>query len=364
MCHASSYHLDRGIPLHVWWIMGKAKQPEIFAKLSAEALKAAQAEKVKRDNFVRHFKGSGAKGDPYRGFTDLTLGYGVPWPVADGFVAYLCELGLILKAEGALVECPPRETDRIWDTFGKIMKELYDHTENAGGVDVTIAGSRLVEAAEAIVAHAGRMNTASAAGRTEVQRGEAVMGCSVEHYTHWLQSVYQANHRAVQLAADTKGRPVSVCVLFAVTPETFEAVCAGRLADTDISPDSMLDHGGHLFVAAVSPLGDQSGIAAIDRERAEVHCVFRQAAFFTRRLRPFRPALCTFASNRLVRERLDLHGYMPTGATLKGTEKAVMVLRKPDGGRGRAYYMMCRAIDVYRFAFREQWRREDRRRRI
>jgi len=226
--------------------------------------------------------------------------------------------------------------------------------------------------ARAIVEHVGRMNPALGASGTVVERGEEVMGRTLAEYTNWLRAVHDRNRRAVQYAVSSKGHRVAVCVLLGTTRGVFDAVCAGEMSDAEIDPDDILPASGkYILVNALAPVGEHEGLPSRERERAEEFCVFRQIAYFTRGLRPFRPAFYVIAGNPHVADRLRRQGFRPTGNPLKGTEKTVMVLchRREVGGprmtlKERLSYLQLRlAARVFRVINFHKWRREDRRNR-
>lgn len=320
-----------------------------------------------RKECVGHLKRAGFRGERYHAHAAIKDGKPVRRSFGDAYVGFLVHLGVLPGPEGALESAAPPEADgHAWRDWPRVADALFSRYQEREECYVHNPAVEILAIAHAVVSNVGRTNGAAGDGLTDLRRGEAVMGRTAAEYARWLLAVHARDNRAVMYTVTAGGRKVGASVVFATPPGVAERFFAGELSDREMTPDDVLRNGRFLYVNAVTPFDAVRDVSAADREAAEVRCVFFQAAYFARGLKPLRPVSYMIPGNELIRERLLRFGYRPTGHVMKGTDKPVMHLRSPaESGdataTARLFYAHLRmSIRVYQWANGRQWRQEDR----
>ncbi len=270
--------------------------------------------------------------------------------------------------------------DGVWMNYGKVVDVLTGPFKDVDEMYVHNKDKEIPVIARSCITYIGRENAAAGDPLDDeacLARGQRIMRRTVDEYARWLYMVRSKEYRSVMYCVVPAGeaksltyRRVAVTVMIAVTESAFTRNCNGQLIDHETTAADILPYGKHVFLGMVADFGNVSDVTVQDYTKAQVHCLTYQAAYFTRKLRPFSPVIFMPDAKPRHRQRLLRLGYIDTGVCLKDTDKKIMMLSSAKDAKGpwswphlRAYLQMLMTFQAYEFANREDWRKEDRDRR-
>ncbi|MDY3551473.1 hypothetical protein R5W24_000549 [Gemmata sp. JC717] len=304
----------------------RSQHPVGYARLTPAALNAALGcEGLNRDDFVADFRDSGGRGQVERFYGPLLRGEPAPTEIAMALVDHLIRLRALPRAEGFVIPVHPNDTDTDWGGIEDAVEMLTAVPPQAGNRLITSPAEEIPQLAKCIVVAVGRMSQYDPL-LSDAQQGERTMGHTLDSFEQLLARLYAANREMVQYGLDSRGCRVAIGVMAGVTQGCFDELCQGKMNYVDIAEKDLMFPAKHVAIIALGPVEPARPVDG-GMARAALHCGFRMLATLTNGIKPFRPAFCAVAGDRLAGERLRRFGFSPTGYLMKGTSKEMLALR-------------------------------------
>lgn len=330
----------------------------------------------KRDHFRAFFRDiKGYRGELERNWRPLTEGKPVPHAIANAFAEYLQErMGREHATLGTLfLPAPPPPEEGVWESSHTVLHAL---TEQFGDCDEMYLHNPVKDclaAARMILDSYGWM-LAEPGDALDVpsclRRAEDKIGRSAEALAAWLRELSRDDEffRLIAFVA-SGGARIGATVVLPLNQSAFERLCDGELDQFTITPADLASPAYGLYLFGMSDCERFPGLSARERTLAQVRTLFYQMAYFTRRMRPLRPAWACSITNAHYGDRLRRYGFRPNGKLMCGTDLPITCLRHPRvAGENTVqawvpYKLMTMMLSLYRTVNRDEWKEEDRVRR-
>ncbi len=223
-----------------------------------------------------------------------------------------------------------KDTSGVLYAINSIMTTIRSFAKEHRGQDIVNTRPELEKISRRIALQIGTKQSQADDAMDEIsriERGTDTLQSGIPEFAGLL-SRWIGNDRRTRIVTSVvhEGRVLGNTVVLPLRLEALIDLCQGRKHHSEITPDDLDKRSGHLFVFIGCDPVDTTGIDAVKKSLAHARALYLQATYFTRGMRPLCPLIVIVASHPDYVKRCQRMGYIPTGATEKGTNYPVMVI--------------------------------------
>lgn len=197
-----------------------------------------------------------------------------------------------------------------------------------------------------------------------IQRGETKCPRNAAQYAQWLLSLAKGEFSRILMFSVHKHQRVGAVVVLPLSEAAYRKTVAGEMGSFDYTPADLSLPAYALFIHAMSDAEDFPNLKVSAKTQAQARTMLYQAAYFTWRLKPYRPAVVSLATNDFYRDLMVSQGMRDSGAVDPASGFRIMVIRHPSETRDRRvssklqYHLLITVSRIYQIVNSRAWRKE------